>query len=111
MEVFLIYGFICGVIAAPFYSLIMLWLGRWQRVYVAVLVGALLLASSVQILKTQQLGVLSAGQVITHHFGALFFLALTIGWLVCSFFHAIISLLRGWGTEHAPDATPQPVQD
>jgi len=104
----------CAVVAGPLYSLVMLWLNRWQRFYVSILIGMLLLLSSAQILEAQNLGQLSAGELLARLFAdprVPFFLALTAGWLICGVFHAIISLCRGWGPEQAPDATPQPVQD
>jgi hypothetical protein len=111
---FIICGLICAVVAAPIYSLVMLWLNRWQRFYVAALIGMLLLLSSAQILKAQQLGQLSLDHLLSRLIAdprVPFFLALTVGWLICGFFHAIISLCRGWGSEQSPDAAPHTVQD
>lgn len=114
MAAFLIIcGLVCAVIAAPLYDLVMFWLNRWQRFYISILIGMLLLSSSVQILKAQQLRQLSQWQLLEliDHPKMTFFLALTIGWLICSFFHAAVSLFRGWGPAQEQDATPQPVQD
>ncbi|MGQ0686846.1 hypothetical protein [Bradyrhizobium sp.] len=101
---YIVCGFISAVIAAPLYSFMMLWLVGWQRIYVAVLIGAILLASSAQILRTQQLGSL---EHLVADLRVPFFIALTLGWLICGFLHAIISLCRGWGPEQAPE----PAQD
>jgi uncharacterized membrane protein len=103
-------GLIFAVLVSPLYIFMMRWLGGWQRVYIFVLIGGVMVASSFQL--SQMLPAhLRPDDLLLYNFRTLSFFALTIGWFVCGFFHAVISLCRAWGSEQAPQATPEPVQD
>jgi hypothetical protein len=111
---YIVGGLICAVIAAPIYSFIMLWLAGWQRFFVALLIGMLLLISSAGLLETHQLGLLSPDYVLGRLLADLrvpLFLALSIGWVICGFAHAIVALCRGWRSRPPLDTTPEPARD
>ena len=103
-------GLIFAVLVSPLYIFMMRWLGSWQRVYIFVLIGGVMVASSFQL--SQMLPAhLRPDDLLLYNFRTLSFFALTLGWFVCGFFHALISLCRGWGSEQAPQATPEALQD
>jgi len=111
---YIVGGLLCAVIAAPIYSFIMLWLAGWQRFFLAVLIGMLLLISSAGLLERQQLELLSPDRLLVRLMDDLrvpLFLALSIGWVICGVAHAIVALCRGWRPRLAPEPAPGPAPD
>ncbi len=103
-------GLMAGAFVSPLYFLVMRWLTRSQRITFFVLIGALLLAISAQIYNSSIAGHdLSLADILAM-FRPLSFLALTLGWFVCGFFHALATLCVVWGLQ-APRAMPASVQD
>jgi hypothetical protein len=100
-------GLMSGAFVSPLYFLVMRWLTRSQRAAFFVLIGALLLTISAQIYNSSIAGHYFSLADILAMFRPLSFLALTLGWFVCGFFHALASLGRAW----APRAMPASVQD
>jgi hypothetical protein len=100
-------GLMSGAFVSPLYFLVMRWLTRSQRAAFFVLIGALLLTISAQIYNSSIAGHYFSLADILAMFRPLSFLALTLGWFVCGFFHALASLGRAW----APHAVPASVQD
>jgi hypothetical protein len=90
---------------SPLYIFMMRWLTGWQRVYLFALIGGALVALSLQLSRTlpAQVGPYD----LLYHFRALSVFALTYGWFICGFFHALILSCRGWGLRQALQATPQ----
>jgi len=84
-------GLMAGAFVSPLYFLFMRLLGNGQRLYFFALIGALLLAASAQIYNCSIAGYeFSLGAM----FRPLSFLAFTLGWFVCGFFHGLA--LLGW---------------
>jgi hypothetical protein len=95
-DVWIVGGLMSGAFVSPLYFLVMRWLTRSQRAAVFVLIGALLLATSAQIYNSSIAGHYLSLADIPVMFRPLSFLALTLGWFVCGFFHAVPSLGRAW---------------
>jgi hypothetical protein len=92
-------GLMAGAFVSPLYFLVMRWLTRSQRIAFFALIGALLLATSVQIYNSSIAGHdLPLADILAR----LSFLALTLGWFVCGLLHALASLGLAW----APQAMP-----
>jgi hypothetical protein len=89
-------GLMAGAFVSPLYFLVMRWLTDGQRVVFFALIGALLLATSVQIYNSSMAGHYLSLADILAMVRPLSFLALTLGWLVCGLFHALVSLGRAW---------------
>ena len=92
-------GLMAGAFVSPLYFLVMRWLTRSQRIAFFALIGALLLATSVQIYNSSIAGHdLPLADILAR----LSFLALTLGWFVCGLFHALVCLSRAsaWGFQH-----------
>jgi hypothetical protein len=100
-------GLMSGAFVLPLYFLLMRWLTKAQRGYFFALIGALLLTTSAQIYNSSIAGHYLSLADILAMFRPLSFLALTLGWFVCGFFHALVSLGRAW----APQEMPASVQD
>jgi hypothetical protein len=98
-------GLMAGAFVSPLYFLVMRWLTRSQRIAFFVLIGALLLAISAQIYNSSIAGHDLPLADILAMFRPLSFLALTLGWLVCGFFHALASLGRAWAPQLALPAS------
>lgn len=93
-DIWIVGGLMAGAFVSPLYFLVMRWLTRSQRAAFFVLIGALLLATSVQIYNSSIAGhYLSLAEILAM-FRPLAFLALTLGWFVCGFFHVLASLGR-----------------
>ena len=100
-------GLMSGAFVSPLYFLVMRWLTKSQRAAFFVLIGALLLAISAQIYNSSIAGHYLTLAEILAMFRPLSLLALTLGWFVCGFFHALASLGRAW----APQAMPASAHD
>jgi hypothetical protein len=100
-------GLMSGAFVSPLYFLVMRWLTKSQRAAFFVLIGALLLAISAQIYNSSIAGHYLTLAEILAMFRPLSFFALTLGWFVCGFFHALVSLGRAW----APQAMPASAHD
>ncbi|CAN7503269.1 hypothetical protein LJR220_004549 [Bradyrhizobium sp. LjRoot220] len=101
-------GLMSGAFVSPLYFLVMRWLTKSQRIIFFVLIGALLLAISAQIYNRSIAGhYLSLAEILAM-FRPLSFLALTLGWFVCGFFHALAWLGRAWPP---PLALPASLRD
>jgi hypothetical protein len=102
-DLWIVGGLMAGAFASPLYFLVMRWLTGSQRIAFFVLIGGLLLAISVQIYNSSIAGHHMSLAEILAMFRPLSFLALTLGWLVCGFFHALVSLSRAsaWGFQHS----------
>src|SRR5262245_48800920 len=84
---------IFAAFVSPLYIFIMRRLGDWRPVYVFAAIGGLSLALSFQLRQALPAHTWS-DHLLPDHAGTYFFIALTLGWFVCGFFHAIGSLLR-----------------
>ena len=98
-DVWIVGGLMAGAFVSPLYFLVMRWLTRSQRVAFFVLIGALLLTISVQIYNSAIAGHYLSPSEILAMFRPLSFLALTLGWFVCGFFHTLASLARAWAPQ------------
>jgi phosphoglycerol transferase MdoB-like AlkP superfamily enzyme len=96
IDVWIVGGLMAGAFVSPLYFLVMRWLSKPQRAAFFVLIGALLLAISVQIYNSSIAGHYLSPTGILSMFRPLSFLALTLGWFVCGLFHALASLGRAW---------------
>jgi len=101
-DVWIVGGLMAGAFVSPLYFLVMRWLTRSQRAAFFVLIGALLLAISVQIYNSAIAGHYLSLADIPVLFRPLSFLALTLGWFVCGLFHALVSLGRVWVPQLVP---------
>jgi len=98
-DVWIVGGLMAGAFVSPLYFLVMRWLTRSQRAAFFVLIGALLLAVSAQIYNGSIAGRYLSLTEILEMFRPLAFLALTLGWFVCGFFHALALLGRTWAPQ------------
>jgi hypothetical protein len=92
-------GLMSGAFVSPLYFLVMRWLTGSQRAAFFVLIGVLLLTISAQIYNSSIAGHYLSLTEILAMFRPLAFLALTLGWFVCGFIHALASLGRAWAPQ------------
>jgi len=105
MDLWIVGGLMAGAFVSPLYFLVMRWLTKSQRIYLFALIGALLLVVSAQIYNSSIAGhYLSLAELLAM-FRPLSFLALTLGWFVCGFFHALASIGRAWAPQLARPAS------
>ena len=96
MDFWIVGGLMAGAFVSPLYFLVMRWLTRSQRIAFFVLIGALLLVISARIYNSSIAGHDLPLAELLAMFRPLSFLALTLGWFVCGFFHALASIGWAW---------------
>jgi hypothetical protein len=106
-DVWIVGGLMSGAFVLPLYFLLMRWLTNGPRVAFFVLIGALLVAMSVQIYNNSIAGHYLSLTDILAMFRPLSFLVLTLGWFVCGLFHALFSLGRAWAPQLTLPASAQ----